>query len=256
MKRRKFIASTLAASAVPLSYVSSQTSKDDKIPEKELYELRTYEIKFRGNLNLLKSYLNNALRPALERAGVNHILFFEELGNADPKKIWALLSYPSADIYLKAQNLQADKAFLSASKEYDTAPANQPIFNRYTSSLLLAFDGLPKMLSPIDGASIFELRIYEGYNEDAVKRKINMFNDEEIDLFHRVNLHPVFFGDMIAGPHRPALVYMLNFKNMEQRDANWKKFIEHPEWNKMKGEPKYANTVSNIRKTFLSPMKF
>ena len=39
------------------------------------------------------------------------------------------------------------------------------------------------MMDPIDGASMFELRTYEGYSEDGVRRKISMFNIEKIDLF-------------------------------------------------------------------------
>ncbi len=254
MKRRKFIASTLAASAIPLSYAAGDTGDSKDTAQKELYELRTYEIKFRGNQKLLKDYLKNALQPAMERLGVNHFMLFDELGSPEPKKIWVLISYPNPTIYLNAQNLNSNETYVKAASEYNNAPADQPIFSRYTSSLLLAFDGLPKMLDPIKDAGLFELRTYEGYNEDAVRRKIKMFNSEEIDLFHRVNLYPVFFGDMIAGPHRPSLVYMLNFKDMAERDANWKKFIDHPEWNAMKVKPEYANNLSNIRKTFLTPI--
>ena len=252
MKRRKFLHSTLAASALPLGYtVANQTTIKEEGVEKELYELRTYEIKFRGNSKLLLNYLKDALQPTLQRLGCGHFMLFEELGNADPKKIWALISYPNAAIYLKAQNLQADPGFVKAAAEYTALTPDQPIFNRFSSSLLLAFDGLPQMLNPIDGASLFELRTYEGYSEDAVYRKVKMFNEGEIPLFLKVGLHPVFFGEMIAGPYRPSLTYMLNFKDMAEHDVNWGKFINHPDWDEMKGKPEYANTVSNIRKVFL-----
>ena len=80
-----------------------------------------------------------------------------------------------------------------------------------------------------------------------------MFNDEEIPLFLKVKLNPVFFGDMIIGPYRPCLTYMLNFKDMAERDANWQTFVQHPEWKVMSAKKEYANTVSNIRKIFLTP---
>jgi hypothetical protein len=48
-------------------------------------------------------------------------------------------------------------------------------------------------------------------------------------FFFKTNLHPVFFGEMIIGPHRPRLTYMLNFKDMEEHDARWETFVEHPE---------------------------
>ena len=59
---------------------------------------------------------------------------------------------------------------------------------------------------------------------------------------------------MIIGPYRPCLTYMINFKDMEEHDANWKKFGSHPDWKAMSGMDEYANTVSNIRKVFLKPL--
>ncbi|MFW5756857.1 MAG: NIPSNAP family protein [Tangfeifania sp.] len=49
---------------------------------------------------------------------------------------------------------------------------------------------------------------------------------------------------------------MLWFKDMEERDANWAKFVSSDEWNVMKVKPEYANTVSKVRKKFLLPMDF
>lgn len=254
MKRRHFIQNTAAASAVPLFAAANTSYSSSNEGEKEIYELRTYEIRFRGNQKLLMDYLQNALKPALEKVGVNHFMMFTELGNADPKKLYVLISHPTAEAYLKAQNLTQDAEFVSAANKYDTAPANQPIFNRFSSMLFLAFDGMPQLKAPKADAGLFELRIYEGYNEDAVRRKIQMFNVEEITLFHKVGLYPVFFGDVLAGPYRPCLAYMLNFKDMDERNANWKTFLDHPEWKAMLGNEKYANTVSNIHKIFLQPV--
>ncbi|MEM6697519.1 MAG: NIPSNAP family protein, partial [Bacteroidota bacterium] len=224
------------------------------IEEKELYEIRTYEMRFRGNSNLLTNFLKNTLHPAMKNVGVNHFHLFSELGKTTPSKIWVLISYPDAATYVKAQSLQSDEAFLKAAAEYNAVTPEQQIYNRFESMLLLAFDGMPQMKSPIENAGLFELRTYEGYSEDAVRRKIKMFDVEEIELFLKVGLHPVFFGDMIAGPHRPALTYLLNFKDLEERDANWQTFLQHPDWNRMKAEKQYANTVSNIRRVFLEPM--
>jgi hypothetical protein len=47
---------------------------------------------------------------------------------------------------------------------------------------------------------------------------------------------------------------MLNFKDMEEHDANWKRFGAHSDWKAMSGMEEYANTVSNIRKVFLKPL--
>ncbi len=259
MKRRKFIQSTLLASAVatavPISSAAGQIKPSlDSFLERELYELRTYEIRFGGNQKLLVDYLNKVYQPALDRLGVNHFMLFKELGDSNPTKLRVLISYPNTSVYLSAQNLHSDLKYAKEAKKYNSLTADQAIYNRFSSSLFLAFDGMPKLIDPVKGASLFELRTYEGFSEDAVKRKINMFNKEEIQLFLKTNLHPVFFGEMIAGPYRPSLTYMLNFKDMAEHDSSWKDFIKHPEWKAMSSKEEYANTVSNIRKVFLKPV--
>jgi|SRR5680860_77658 len=253
MKRRKFVYSAMAAGALPLTTFGNQVSIG-KEEEKELYEIRTYEVKYGSDQQLLKDYLNNVLGPSLQRLGTNHFMLFGELGNSDPTNIWVLISYPNANVFLKAQNLHEDPGYSKAAAEYDALTLDRTLYNRFTSSLLLAFDGMPKMMTPIEGASIFELRTYEGYSEDATRRKINMFNEGEIDIFLETGLHPLFFGEMIIGPYRPCLTYMINFKDMAEHDANWKKFGSHPDWKAMNAKEKYANSVSNIRKIFLKPL--
>ncbi len=245
------------ATVLPISGAASQKKPSlGLLSERELYELRTYEIKFGGNKKLLINYLYKVFEPGLRRIGVNHFMIFEELGNSNPTKLRVLISYPNASIYLSAQNLDSDLKYVEEAKKYNSLTSDQAIYNRFSSSLLLAFDGVPKLIDPMKGASLFELRTYEGFSEDAVKRKINMFNKEEIQLFLKTNLHPVFFGEMIAGPYRPSLTYMLNFKDMAEHDSSWKKFVTHPEWKEMRSKEEYANTVSNIRKIFLKPLQY
>lgn len=252
MERRKFISAGIAASAVPLGCVSAkQLVENPTEPTKELYELRDYDLKWGVNRQPLVSYLKDALGPAMKRAGANHFMVFDEINKTSQSKLRVLISYPGMESYLASQDLSADAAYQAASSVYHAIPVDSPIYNRYSSSLLHAFDGLKQMLSPVEGATVFELRIYEGYSEDAVRRKIKMFNDEEFPLFHKVGLNPVFFGEMISGPLRPCLVYMLNFTDMDAHASAWQDFIKSPEWNEMKVKPIYANTVSNIRNVFL-----
>ncbi len=243
----------MAAGALPMTTMANSSTLRME-GEKELYEIRTYEVKFGSNQQLLKDYLNQVLGPSLKSLGANRFMILGELGNSDPTQLWVIIGYVNGEAFLKAQNLQNDPAYKTAAAEYNALTPDQTLYNRFTSSLLLAFDGMPKMMDPIAGASLFELRTYEGYSEDAVRRKIKMFNEGEIDIFLETGLHPVFFGEMIIGPYRPCLTYMINFKDMEEHDANWKKFSDHPDWKAMSGMDEYANTVSNIRKVFLKPL--
>jgi hypothetical protein len=54
----------------------------------------------------------------------------------------------------------------------------------------------------------------------------------------------------------PCLTYMVAFKDMEERNANWEKFGPHSEWQRIVGLPEYVNTVSNIYRVFLKPLPF
>lgn len=223
---------------------------------KEVYEWRVYET-MRGGQAVLDNYFSTALIPALNRLGAKKVGAFSELSKNEPTILYLLIAYPSFDDYVKINNaLKADKDFIQASARYTEVPADKPAYLRYDSSLMVAFDGLPKMLSPGNGQRIFELRTYEGYSEDAVRRKVKMFNEGEFDIFYRVKLNPVFFGEIIAGKNLPALTYLLHFKNMEERDANWKAFGQDPDWQKMLKDQQYANTVSKIYRTFLEPLPY
>ena len=200
---------------------------------------------------MLVDYLRDVLKPAMMAEGVNHFLVFDEIHPSSEKKIYTLISYPNADIYLKTQTMQHETAFKTAATTYDALPVNKPIYDRFESSLLLAFTVQPEMLLPKPDSEVFELRIYEGYSDDAVRRKIKMFNDGEIPIFIDAGLYPVFFGEMLAGTLRPCLVYMVNCKDMDAHSAGWKSFISHPSWIAMKDKEEYANSVSNIRNAFL-----
>ena len=83
-----------------------------------------------------------------------------------------------------------------------------------------------------------------------------MFNDEEIKIFKDTKLNSVFFGEVIAGEHQPCLTYMLAFKDMEERDANWKVFSANPDWKRISSAAEYANSVSNIYRVFLKPLPY
>jgi hypothetical protein len=222
-------------------------------PEAELIEWREYTLAFRGNRTLLLDYLRDALAPALRRKGATQFQLYTEYADPNPGKLHIMIAYSTAQAYYTAQDLSDDGEFQVAREPYVNLGGENPIFSRYTSYLMRAFSGMPQSVSPDDASRLFELRIYESANEDALRRKIRMFNDHELTIFDETGLDPVFFGDLIAGPYRPALVYLLQFDDMADRDASWGKFGPHPEWQRIKELPEFAGTVSNIRRTFLLP---
>lgn len=255
MERRSFLKKSAIAAGATLA-ASSLKANPIETANKDFYELKVYQLSSGGGRNQLKKYYEEALIPLLNARGAK-VGAFNEFSQEDPPRVYILHAHKSpADYFSFLNDMKTNKAFIDAAKTYIETPANNPVFERYETFLAEAFDGIPQINTPEKNRGLFELRIYESYNEDAGHRKVKMFNHEEIPLFEKVGLHPVFFGQLMAGQYMPALAYMLWFKDMEERNANWDLFRKSDEWNHMKSKPEYANTVSKVRKKFLTPMDF
>lgn len=256
MKRRNFIKTT-AATALTATTIGAASAKDQAMPAatQQIYELRVYTLKRGGGRNRLTNYLSSALIPALNRYGCPAVGVFEEMSAPEPTKIYLLIPYISMEHFGGVgEFLSEDEDYQQAEDDYRMIPQENTVYTRFDTYLMRAFAVMPELEAPKKESRIFEFRTYEGYSEDAVRRKVKMFNEGELPIFLKTGLHPVFFGHLLAGPAMPALTYMLHFKDMEERDANWKDFIAHPDWKKMSSMEEYANTVSNIIRQFLVPL--
>ncbi len=225
--------------------------------QSEIYELRVYDMKFANPEAVLHDYFKNALIPALNHHGVNNVGAFQESGEALPKKIYLLIPYKNIQEYLKvADRLAQDDEFkANASAYWNTTPKKIP-FERYESRIIRSSWGFPKLVKPSDDLDQFELRIYESYNEDALRRKLKMFNDNEFEIFENVGLNTVFFGKNISGDQMPSLTYMLAFKNKAEHEKAWSKFGQDPDWQRIANMEEYANTVSDITRVFLRSLPY
>jgi hypothetical protein len=78
----------------------------------------------------------------------------------------------------------------------------------------------------------------------------------ELALFRRVGLQTVFFArDLVAGG-LPSLTYMVVFADGAAREKAWAAFGSHPEWLKMRDNPRYAERVSRIDSVLLRPTDY
>ncbi len=225
--------------------------------QSEIYELRVYEMDFFKPEKVLHDHFQNALIPALNRQGVKHVGVFEELGGALPKKIYLLIAYSDIQAFSGVENaLLKDAVFVEAADSYLNAPPEEMPFKRISSSLIRSSTGFPNLVKPAEDSGVFELRIYDSYNEDALRRKVKMFNDSEFTIFEETGLPMVFFGANISGDQMPCLTYLLAFKNMDAHKEAWSKFGPHPEWQRIVGLEEYANTINNITRIFLKPVDY
>ena len=85
-----------------------------------------------------------------------------------------------------------------------------------------------------------------------------MFNHGEMQIFQRLGLRPVFFGETIVGPKQPNLNYMLSYDNMTAHDKLWADFSADSAWKKLRVTPGLTDPeiVTNISNVILRPLAF
>ncbi len=274
MKRREFIKTSAAASALlglSCAATREQTgSETGAVNSREYYELRVYRLRSGSGRDLLDAYLSQALIPALNRLGVRTVGVFvqqERAGAAgatevrDESSIMVLIPFPSIESFASAgARLNADPAYQSAGADYLNSPKTTPAFERIDSWLLLAFAGMSKAELPgycqKRSPRMFELRTYESHSEPKALKKVDMFNDGEIQLMRDVGLGPIFYGQALIGSNLPHLTYLLSAEDQAAHAKHWDAFRQHPTWDKMKNDPQYADTVSKITNRFLVPASY
>jgi NIPSNAP len=257
MQRRSFLASSIAASA--LGYQSSAQSK----PAREYYELRRYELQTGPQQKLTHDYVANALIPGLNRLGMKPIGAFNlEIGVGTPA-LYVLIPSESLETLAHSEHrLMDDADYQKAGEAFLNAPATGPAYLRIESSLLIAFEGKPKLTVPPvtaeKGARVFQLRTYESPSNHDHHVKVEMFHSGEFEVFERAGFWPVFYGDALIGSRLPNLTYMLSFPDLGEMNAKWKAFGSDPEWKKLTSSPKfnYEQIVSKITNLILNPAPY
>ena len=260
MKRRQFLAASIATSAAALAGNSAaQAPAPDGA--REFYQMRRYNLMSGPQLKLTENYLGDALIPALGRMGMGPVGAFRlEIGQDTPA-YYVLIPGPSAGALAELDlRLGKDEDFLKVAAPFWNAAATAPAFQRVEISLLEAFAGWPKLTPPASSAArgkrIFQLRTYESPGNGDHVRKVEMFHSGEFEIFLKAGFHPVFFGDTLFGSRLPNLTYMLSFTDTAELEAKWDLFRNDPAWMKLSTSPRFAydQIVTNISNLMLSPL--
>jgi len=255
MKRRQFVAASLLAGLTPAAFPASSRAAEK--PAKELYELRFFKLASPEKAAVMEDFFQQAAIPVWNRLGIGPVGVFKMLDGKDPG-LYVLLPHKSLEsVVTLSAKMAADRAFLQAGAAVFDAPPKDPAYLRMQSSLLLAFDGMPKLEVPTTkDTRILQLRIYESPGLWMARRKLEMFNTAgEMAIFRRAGMTAVFFGEAIISDRMPHLTYMLGFDDQAALDKAWAAFKADPEWLKLKARPEYLDTVSNITNILLRPAK-
>jgi len=254
MDRRKFISASLATSAAAVAQTSGTQANPGRL--REYYQLRRYTLQSGPQVAMTEKYISEALIPALAKRGGPVGAFRLDVGPETPTFYVLIPIHEPAMAGSLELELNLDAEYVKASEPFWSAPASSPSFLRMDSSLLVAFEGWPRITPPEKGKRIFQLRTYESpsYRDHIVK--VQMFHSGEFEIFKNAGFQMVFFGDTLIGQRMPSLTYMLSFADSADLDAKWNVFRNDPAWKKLSADPKFAfeAIVSNITNLVLSPL--
>jgi len=227
------------------------------------YQLKIYHFKTDAQQTRTDNYLQNALLPAMHRAGIKNVGVFKPVASDTlGKRMYVFIPYKTFDQIKKVDlALEADQQYLADGKDFIDAAYNDAPYTRMETILLSAF---PKMLyadvpqlTAKKADRIYELRSYESATEKQNINKVKMFNDgDEVALFKRLGFNAVFYSEVVAGAHMPNLMYMITFNSMADHDRLWKAFGNDPYWKTLSVKPEYQNNVSHIDAIFLHPADY
>jgi NIPSNAP len=256
MKRRSFMFSGLAAGAMSSGALATPPNSS-----RAWFELRFFHLRNDFERPRLDAFLKDAYLPTVSRLGLGTVGFFNVSVGPSMPMLVGLTSYPSLSAMETSQDqLASDSAWNKALEEF--SKPKEPAYARIESRLIRAFATMPSVEVPPQepgrAPRVFELRVYEARNLRASLTKIKMFEEGEIAIFRKTGLLPVFFGQTVVGTGLPSLTYMLAYDSVEAREENWRKFISHPDWIKLRSMPGYsdAEIVSNIHSCFLRPTNY
>lgn len=263
MNRRKFLAAGATAVGASQLKLAAQAQAVSGETGREYYELRHYRVQSGRQQKITDAFLKDALVPAMTRLEIGPVgVFSVDVGESSPG-FYVLLPSKSVDSLATLETrLGQDEEYLRAGAPFLTAPADQPALIRIESSLMVAFQGWPKLKLPSASAvrqeRLFELRTYESPSDQDHRRKVEMFNSGEFEVFEKAGFWRVFFGDVLVGAKLPCLTYMIGFPSLADRVAYWKTFGSLPEWKKLTSSARYSfeSIVSDIINIILRPTEY
>jgi hypothetical protein len=253
LSRRGFLAGSLAAAAA-----AGEEGGPAVAPE--YYELRLYWLRRGPMARRAEDYFREGLVPALRRHGTGPVGVFNVAVGPENPTAYVLIPHPNLQSLATLDAaLAADEAYQRLAEPFTASSPTDPAYLSVHSTLLLAFDEVPRLLLPPETAQsrprLFELRTYFSHSHRAQRKKVEMFTSGgEIAIFRRVGLRPVFFARTVIG-HRPSITYMLVFADLAARERAWKAFGSDPQWKKLSTTPGYtdAEIVSSITNVLLTP---
>ncbi|MCL2116849.1 MAG: NIPSNAP family protein [Planctomycetaceae bacterium] len=259
MKRREFMTTACVAGLVAGSLASA--SAQQQANEQTFFEIRKWRVNGDTNVKKIVDFAHAAL--GRQENGVSPF----GLALADPKlnktdenalrDLYAFIPCPSLEDAAKPDTklLQTPEILKKYAEFREGASSKNPVYESMERTLYRSYKTWPRFaVPPHSDGRILQLRIYRSFDLNRLHAKIHMFEEGgAIDLFHECGINSVFYGEALYGTFLPNLAYMVWFESVEQMDDAWAKFLNHPDWPKMRDDPYYADTVTEVINIVLRP---
>jgi len=243
-----------------------QTKTDAKQTEqyqRDYFQLKIYNYESPEQEVMLDDYFQNALLPALHRAGIENVGVLKPIEELNETSDYMIVITP-----FKSLNqieslpgvLSGDSVYMQSGQAYIDASFDHPPYTRIESFILKAMSSVPELATPDlttpRAVRVYELRSYQSATEKLHELKVEMFNEGEAALFQELKFNPVFFCDVLSSAQMPHLMYMVAHADTTAQSKNWDTFGNHPEWLRMRDMERYQNTVSHITVYMLYPTEY
>jgi hypothetical protein len=231
MQRRSFVQS-LAASGMLAQTAGAQ----EAAPKTRLYRIDYFYHRQGDQVNRLNQFFSSQTPLFVKHMRVFGV--FTAVMAPHAQTIMVLSGFPNAEeMSAAAASIEADASYRKAHAEFESGA--EPPFDSAQRVLLQATPFSPEVAIPAEkpkAPRYFELRVYHSPTGRQLHLVHERFTGKEIEIFHRVGVHPILYGDTIIGPDLPNLTYLTPFTSLADREKAWDAFGADPEWVKVRAE--------------------
>lgn len=203
------------------------------------YLLESFNMRQGAQIGRMHDHFSKVALPALKRVGhTGPMIYLEALVAPHMPQLVSIAGFKSLDdLWSVHSRINADPELVKAFEQSDAS--DDPAYDQQNTALLQATDYSPDVIAstaPPKTPRIFELRVYHSPTWHQLKALHERFAGPEIQIFHRVGVHPMLYTSTLIGPNMPNLTYLIPFDSLAEREKAWNAFAADAEWVKVRKE--------------------
>ena len=175
------------------------------------YALWRYTLDSSVQRERLDTFVEGALIPALNRAGIDQVGVFIASGGLGISPVYVLLNQTSVgNMTSLSMRLAWDKEYAEMATAFLHTSADNRPYRRKDVQLVMSLTKAMEVEAPAPGEKpILQLHSYECFDVETENEAIKMFNATGISILCEAGVSPIFFGQTIAGEGMPNLTCLL-----------------------------------------------